>query len=77
MGSQRASHATLASLVALVVESPPANTGDIRDMVSIPGSEGSPGGWHCNPLQYFAEESPWTEEPDGPQSMGLQRVGHD
>ena len=22
-------------------------------------------------------ESPWTEEPDGPQSMGLQRVGHD
>ena len=20
---------------------------------------------------------PWTEEPDGPQSMGLQRVGHD
>ena len=19
----------------------------------------------------------WTEEPDGPQSMGLQRVGHD
>ena len=20
---------------------------------------------------------PWTEEPDGPQSMGLRRVGHD
>ena len=20
---------------------------------------------------------PWTEEPSGPQSMGLQRVGHD
>ena len=20
---------------------------------------------------------PWTEEPGGPQSMGLQRVGHD
>ena len=20
---------------------------------------------------------PWTEEPDGPQSMGLQRVGYD
>ena len=22
-------------------------------------------------------ETPWTEEPVGPQSMGLQRVGHD
>ena len=22
-------------------------------------------------------EIPWTEEPDGPQSMGLQRVEHD
>ena len=20
---------------------------------------------------------PWTEEPDGPQSIGLQKVGHD
>ena len=20
---------------------------------------------------------PWTEEPGGPQSMGLQRIGHD
>ena len=25
----------------------------------------------------LAGESPWTEEPDGLQSMGLQRVGHD
>ena len=25
----------------------------------------------------LAWESPWTEEPDGLQSMGLQRVGHD
>ena len=24
-----------------------------------------------------AWESPWTEEPDGLQSLGLQRVGHD
>ena len=24
-----------------------------------------------------AWEIPWTEEPGGPQSMGLQRVGHD
>ena len=24
----------------------------------------------------FAQRIPWTEEPDGLQSMGLQRVGH-
>ena len=26
---------------------------------------------------FLPEESPWTEEPGGLQSMGLQRVGHD
>ena len=25
----------------------------------------------------LASETPWTEEPDGLQSMGLQRAGHD
>ena len=25
----------------------------------------------------LAWESPWAEEPDGLQSIGLQRVGHD
>ena len=25
----------------------------------------------------LAWEIPWAEEPGGPQSMGLQRVGHD
>ena len=25
----------------------------------------------------LATEIPWTEEPGGPQSMGLQRVEHD
>ena len=29
---------------------------------------------HCNILAW---ESPWTEEPGGLQSMGLQRVRHD
>ena len=29
------------------------------------------------PLQYSCLEIPWTEEPCGLQSMGLQRVGHD
>ena len=40
--------------------------------------EDSPGGGNGNPLQYSClENPPWTEEPDGLQSMGLQRVGHD
>ena len=25
----------------------------------------------------LAWETPWTKEPSGPESMGLQRVGHD
>ena len=25
----------------------------------------------------LARRIPWTEEPGGPQSMGLQRIGHD
>ena len=29
---------------------------------------------HCRILAW---EIPWTEEPGGLQSMGLQRVGHD
>ena len=41
-----------ASQVALVVENPPANVGDIRDRGSIPGSGRSFGGRHSNPLQY-------------------------
>ena len=37
----------------------------------------SPGGGHGNLLQYSCLESPMTEESGGPQSIGLQRVGHD
>ena len=36
--------------VVLVVKTLPANAGDIRDLGSIPGSGGSPGGGHGNPL---------------------------
>ena len=44
--------------MALVVKNPPANAGDIKDVGSIPGSEGSPGGEHGNPLQYSCLENP-------------------
>jgi len=44
--------------VALVVKNLPANTGDIRDMGSIPESGRSPGGGHDNSLQYSCLENP-------------------
>ena len=46
-----------ASQVALAVKNPPANTGDIRDMGSIPGSGRSPGEGNGNPLQYYYLEN--------------------
>ena len=42
----------MASQVAPAVKKPPANTGDIRDMGSIPGLGRCPGGEHGNSLQY-------------------------
>ena len=39
-----------ASQVALMVENPPANAGDLRDAGSIPGSGRSPGGGHGSSL---------------------------
>ena len=42
----------------------------------IPISGRSPGEENGNTLYSLAWTIPWTEEPDGPQSMGLQRAGH-
>ena len=44
--------------LVLVVKSPPANAGDIRDSGWISGLGESPGGGHGNPLQYFCLENP-------------------
>ena len=44
--------------MALVVENLPANTGDVRDAGSLPGSGRSPGGGHGNPLQDSCQENP-------------------
>ena len=43
--------------MALVVKDQPANAGDIRDAGSIPESGRSPGGGHCNPLQFSCLEN--------------------
>ena len=61
------------SQVVLVVKNLPANAGDIREWGSIPGSERSPlekgMATHSSILSW---EIPWTEEPDGLQSIVLQ-----
>ena len=51
---------------------PSSNAGDVRDMGSIPGSGGSPGGRNGNPLQDSCLENPITEEPGRLQSTELQ-----
>ena len=55
-----------------MVKNPPANAGDARDMGLIPGSGRSPGEGNSNPLQYSCLGNPWTEEPGGLRSTGLQ-----
>ena len=48
----------MTSQVALVVKSPPAKAGDLRDADSIPGSGRSPGGRHGNPFHYSCLRHP-------------------
>ena len=63
--------------MALAVKNLPASTGDARDTGLILELGRSPGGGHGNPLQYLDWRIPWTEEPSGLQSIGLQGVRHD
>ena len=46
------------SYVAQVVNNPPANAGDARDVGQIPGSGRSPGEGNGNLLQYSCLENP-------------------
>ena len=57
-----------------MVKNPPAKAGDAGDAGLTPGSGRSPGGGHGNPSSTLAWETPWTEEPGGLQSTGLQRL---
>ena len=65
----------MTSLSLSVVKNMPANAGNMRDMGSTPGSAGSPGEGHGNPLQYCCLESPrgQREESDVLQSIGLEK----
>ena len=65
--------------MALVVKNPPVKAGDIRDVGSISGSTSRKTPWRRSwqPTPVFLPgESPWTEEPNGLQSIESQRVGH-
>ena len=50
----------------------PAKAGDIGDMGLIPGLGASHIGETATHSSILAWKIPWTKEPGGPQSMGLQ-----
>ena len=50
-----------------------ASEEDAREAGSIPGSGRSPGVGSGSQLQYSLLKIPWTEEPGGLQSLGLQK----
>ena len=68
-----------ASLIAQWVENPPAilPAGDTGLTSSIPGPGRCPGEGMATHSKILAWRIPWAEEPDGLQSKGSQRVGHD
>ena len=59
-----------------VVKNSPAKVGDEKDTGSIPGSGRSLEKETATHFSILAGRIPWTEEPGGLQSTGLQRVGH-
>ena len=67
----------LSQEVVLVVKNPPANSEDIRDVGSVPGSGRSPRRGHGNPLQYSCQVNPTDRGACRLWSIGSPRVGHD
>ena len=62
--------------MAIIVKNPPANAGDAGDASLIPESGGSPEEEMATPSSTLDWKIPWTEQPGGLQSMGLQTVRH-
>ena len=63
--------------MALEVKNLPANERDIGDVGSIPGLGRSLEEGTATHSSILAWRIPWTEEPGGLPSTGLQRVRHD
>ena len=60
-----------------VVQNPPANTGDARDVGFLfMGREDPLEEEMATHSSIFAKKIPWIEESGGLQSMGSQRAGH-
>ena len=59
-----------------MVKNLPTNSGDIRDMGSIPELGRSPGGGHDNSLQYSCLENPMDRGAWWATVYGSHRVGH-
>ena len=55
---------------------PPAMQDTLETRVQPLGQEDSPGGRQAAHSSILAWRIPWTEEPGGLQSKGLQRVRH-
>ena len=53
------------------------STCNVGDLGSIPGMGRSPGGVHCNPLQYSGLENPHGQRSPGGYNPWGRRVGHD
>ena len=68
---------TLASQVAVMVKNLPANSGDLETRVQSLGPEDPLEKGTATHSSILVWRIPWTEEPGGIQSMGLQRVRHD
>ena len=63
--------------MALLVKNPSSRAGEVRDTGSITGLEDTPEEGIAAHSSTLAWEIPWTEEPDGLQSLRSQRVRHD
>ena len=58
--------------MVLAVKNSPANAGDLREVGSILGQEDPLEKGMATHPSILAWRIPWTEEPGGPQSIGLQ-----
>ena len=63
--------------MAQQVKNLPAVQEMLADTGLIPGSEDPLDEEMATHSSILAWRIPWTEEPGGPQTTGLQRVGHD
>ena len=66
----------LASLVAQRLKHLPASAGGAKDLSSILGQEDPLEKEMATHSSILAWRIPWIKEPDGLQSMELQRIGH-